>query len=95
VLATSTYTSRREAVSRAQLDDDRVARVLTMLDARGGSALRATLAADIEMPAFRVDGLVQSLRRLLNVEGYAVIELQGDTIVLNRDLLMTQFGVHT
>ena len=39
--------------------------------------------------------MISALRRLLNVEGYAVLSVdeQADTVELNRKQLFTQFGL--
>jgi hypothetical protein len=87
------YLSRKSLAARAQVDDATVVAVLTAIDNAGGSILRDALAAEVHVPLFRVDGLVQSLRRLLNVEGYAVIELETDTVRLHRAVLCAQFEV--
>ena len=39
------------------------------------------------------DGVVATLQRLLNVEGYPVLTITGGTVELNADLLRLQFQV--
>jgi len=51
------------------------------------------LAIKLGLPAVRVNGFIAALRRTLNVDGYAVLELdeESDTVSLNRELLSIQF----
>ena len=93
VLSSTTYAGRRAIANRLQLDDALVGSVVASLERRGGSALLATLAADAGVPEFRAAGLVSGLMRLFNIDGYGVIDRDGDTVTLNRVLLLTQFGV--
>ena len=41
----------------------------------------------------RVRGLVASAVRLLNVDGYAVLDDDGEIVVLDEELARTQFGL--
>jgi hypothetical protein len=93
LLASQVFESRRPMLQRSRIDDDRVARALAALEARGGTSIKSTLAAEIDVVPFRIDGFVQALAAALNVDGYAVIEMQGDSVTLNRGLLLTQFGL--
>ncbi|TDC00434.1 BREX-2 system phosphatase PglZ [Micromonospora fluostatini] len=91
LLASARYAQRRGA--RAALPDDRVAALLTTLIAGGGRARMDTLAARAGIPAHRITGAVTALRRLLQVDGYAVIRLDPDgrTLHLDEGLLIEQF----
>jgi hypothetical protein len=93
LLASDTYAQRRGA--RAALPDDRVASLLTVLLAGGGRATMETLAAGAAVPAHRIGLTVTALRRLLQVEGYPVLEVDPDgvTVKLNLTLLVEQFGL--
>jgi hypothetical protein len=88
----------REQVRRAarmpKLHEE-VPRLLSVLDARGGSALRSVLAQDLGMPLFRIDGLVQNACRVLNLDGYEAIAYDrvAETVTLNLELLRGQFGI--
>lgn len=91
LLASEVYRQRRG--SRAPLPDDRVAALLEALLAGGGRATMDTLSARAGIPAHRITGTVTALRRLLQVEGYPVIEIDPDgrTVKLNEPLLREQF----
>lgn len=93
LLSSATFGMRRVIMQRQRLDDATLVRVLTALDQRGGSALKTTLAADVEVPVFRLDGFIAVLANVLNLEGYAAIEMVGDSVTLNRLVLLTQFGI--
>jgi hypothetical protein len=91
LLASEIYAQRN--VGRTRLDDDRVAALLTVLLAGAGRASMETLAADAAVPAHRISNTITALRKLLQVEGYAVLELDpdGTTVKLDVKLLAEQF----
>ncbi|MFV2009374.1 MULTISPECIES: BREX-2 system phosphatase PglZ [unclassified Micromonospora] len=93
LLASERYAQRRNP--RTPLDDDRVAALLRVLLAGNGRAGLETLAAQAGVPAHRIQGTVTALRRLLQVEGYPVltIDADGQTVVLDRPLLVEQFDL--
>lgn len=91
LLASDVYAQRK--VGPVQLTDERVASLLEALVAGGGRATMDTLATRAGVPAHRIVGVVTALRRLLHVEGFAVLELDPDgrTVRLNEQLLREQF----
>jgi len=93
LLASDVYAQRRG--SRAPLPNERVAALLGVLVAGGGRATLETLAAHADVPAHRIAGTVTALRKLLQVEGYAVLTVDPDgrTVKLDLDLLTEQFGL--
>jgi len=93
LLASETWAAQRKLAGRAVLDDDRARVLLAAIDARGGVVARDVLAADTEIPPLRLGGTLTALRRLLNVEGYPVVDLGDDTVRLDKRLLHTQFGL--
>ena len=72
-----------------------LAQILAALDERGGKLTRAALAKKLGVPTLRIAGIVSAVRRVLNIEGYAVLSVNeaSDTVELNRTLLDTQFGL--
>jgi hypothetical protein len=72
-----------------------VTMLITTIDARGGSIMKPSLAQALGVPLFRVDGLVQNICRILNVDGYEVLSFDRstETITLNTKLLKTQFEI--
>jgi hypothetical protein len=95
LLASDLLAEQRRAASRVALTDERLRAMLEALDERGGKITRAALAKRIGVPALRIGGVISALRRVLNVDGYAVLAVDdaSDTIELNREQLLKQFGL--
>ena len=57
--------------------------------------MKPSLAQALGVPLFRIDGLVQNVSRILNVDGYEVLSFERatETIALNINLLKTQFEI--
>ena len=75
--------------------DDEVRRLLLALAERGGRMTRIALAQRMGMPPGRLSGLIAATRRLLNVDGLQVLDVEdaSETVVLNRLLLEQQFEI--
>jgi hypothetical protein len=67
--------------------------LLSALAVRGGRLSRIALAQVLSMPAFRIGGLVNAARRVLNVDQTQVLAIDGDDIVLDQALLRIQFAL--
>lgn len=96
VIASDTFITQAKQAGRRRASDDTVAAALRSLGAAAGNQIsERQLAAAVDQPALRIRGLVAQLQRLLNVDGYQVIgyTLDGGHIRLDRDLLLTQFGL--
>lgn len=93
LLASDVYRQRRG--TRAPLPDERVAALVGALLDGGGRATLDGLAAQAGIPAHRIGGTVTALRKLLQVEGYPVLAMDADgqTVKLDVDLLVEQFGL--
>jgi hypothetical protein len=93
LLASETYRNRHRLVGRATLPDERVAALLTVLVNAHGRARMDTVAAGAGIPAHRIHLTVTALRRLLQIEGYPVLDIDADgqTLVLDERLLREQF----
>jgi hypothetical protein len=61
--------------------------------AAGGRAHMDSVAASAGIPAHRAQLTITALRRLLQVEGYPVLDIDADghTLLLNEQLLRDQF----
>ena len=92
---TELFVEQRRQAARTALPDERIRAILAALDARGGKLTGRALAESLGVPLFRLGGIVSALRRVLNVDGYAVLSVDesSDTVELNRDLLDAQFGL--
>ena len=95
LLASELYRGQMHRTARIPKLQDEVPRLLRALEARGGSMLRSVLAQELGLPLFRIDGLIQNAGRLLNLDGFEVIayDRTAETIVLNLELLKSQFGI--
>jgi hypothetical protein len=93
LLASPTYRTRHKLAGRAGLPDDRVAALLGALIGAGGRARIDSMAAEAGIPAHRINLTVTALRRLLQIEGYPVLDVDPDrqTLVLDERLLREQF----
>lgn len=94
ITATSTYREQKAIAGRIAVGDADVAALLDALAAAPGTRLaQAAAAVVLQLPQPRMPGAVAQLQKLLNVEGYAVLRIDGTTLVLDLPLLRDQFGV--
>jgi hypothetical protein len=77
-----------------RLKADQVEKALRILADRNFVLLKSAFAQRLELSSLRIDGLIASLQRILNVEGYAVLSVDGSqTVRLNLQLLREQFDL--
>jgi hypothetical protein len=95
LFASEVFAAQQKLVGRMAPAEDQIRRLLALLDERKGSAITATVAQRLNVPEFRVNSIVAAARRVLNVEGYAVLAIDdgAKTVTLNFDLLRSQFGL--
>lgn len=95
LIASAAYAARRSLAGRHPVDDIVVATIIDTLAAGGGRAHRDTLAAQLGIAAYTFSGLLTTLRRVLNVDGYPVLDTDPDgvTVVLDTGLLRDQFDL--
>lgn len=95
LLQSPIYQEQSKLAVRGAPPSDLMTKLLQGLDRRGGTAIKQALAQELEMPPFRVDGLIQNVSRILNVDGYEVLNFDrsSDTVALNLGLLRTQFDL--
>lgn len=95
VIASATYAEQKRMAGRRALDDSTAAAVLSALVDRGGRAHQDTVAVAAGIAANEIGQVFAAVRRLLNVDGYGVIELDADgtTLRLDMQLLREQFEV--
>lgn len=95
LLTCPVYASQRTLVGRTAPADDQMRAVLGALAAGNGRVARSTLAAALAMPEVRVRGLAAGVRRVLNVEGFPILEEEEGTgtLSLNLALLRKQFSL--
>lgn len=95
VLASGVYAAQKAKAGRRRPDDAVVATVLRALITRGDRAHRDTLASAAGIAVHAIEPTLAAIKRLLNVEGYAVVEDDVDrvTVKLDAALLRDQFGI--
>jgi hypothetical protein len=94
VVATEAYQAQRAFV-RKPPEPAVVAAVIDALADAGGTLSMPAVAAAAGRAARNLDGLIATLERLLNVEGYLVLSVidAGRTLRLDTGLLTEQFGL--
>lgn len=94
LLGSEIMKQQKGSANRTQVSDDQITRCLSLLESKGGVIPTSTLARELSLPSFRVGGFVAQLQRLMNVEGYLVLETDASqTLRLNRELLFKQFDI--
>lgn len=95
LLESATYAAQRTLAGRGAPEDGIVRALVTALAARGGRLSRTGLAQALGVPAFRVAGVVNATRRVLNVDQAQVLAIEGtgDEVVLDLRLLRLQFDL--
>lgn len=96
LLQSKVFKNQLPLAGRRPPETEAIRKTLTALDERGGALLLPALAAKTGVPEFRLPGMLVSLRRILNVEGYPVLSLDENsgTVRLNRELLKSQFDLN-
>ncbi|HEX9937438.1 MAG TPA: BREX-2 system phosphatase PglZ, partial [Longimicrobium sp.] len=95
LLASDAFAGQRAIAGRAAPANDVVRAFLEVLDRHHGRMPRALLVRALGVPEIRIRGLLASLQRLLNLDGYPVVAVDEatGTVELNRELLRTQFSL--
>ena len=90
VLASEVMTARLAQRNRAAMSADKVAALLRLMGERGGIATRLAVARTLDVPDSRVAGQIAAAQRVLNIDGYDVLQMEDDTVRLNIELLKIQ-----
>ena len=95
LFATPTWAEQKKLAGRLCPPDEKIRTFFAALDSRGGKMTRAALSHTLGLPLIRLNGVTTALRRIVNVDGYEVIDVdeESDSIALNRTLLDQQFGL--
>lgn len=93
LLASPTLARQREKIGRLALDDERLRTLLDCIDERGGRVSLDQLAAAVQLPMLRMRGVVSTLQRMVNLDGFQVIAVEQatNTVSIDLALLRTQF----
>ena len=97
LLHSKIFASQKRLAGRVAPPDEQFKSLLSALDERGGKLTRAALSHHLGLPLVRVASFMAAARRVLNVEGYAVVRFDepSDTIELNLELLIAQFELQS
>jgi hypothetical protein len=92
-MGSAVWLAQKQLVQKHLPDDATVLRVLGAMDRHGGTMTFAALAQQAEVLPLRLDGLLAKLQRLLNVDGYEVLQVDRtqNRVTLNAPLLRRQF----
>ncbi len=95
LLKSEVFKSQLSLAGRVPPPTETIRKTLEAIEERGGSLLLVALASRTGVPEFRLPGMLASLRRILNVEGYPVLSIDDSsgTVRLNRELLNSQFDL--
>jgi hypothetical protein len=95
LVVSSLFLEQKKLGGRMVPADDIFIRLLASLDGAGGKLTATALARKLELPLFRLRGLLAVVQRVLNIDGFAVLgrDEQSDTIALDRALLLRQFDL--
>jgi len=95
LLASPVYRAQRDLAGRTAPSDEQMRTLLIALAARGNRLPLATVAATLGVPEVRVRGIATAVRRVLNIEGYAVVQEDpaSGTLSLELPLLRAQFAL--
>jgi hypothetical protein len=93
LLQSEVFAVQKRLAGRVRIDEALLQRLLLALVRRGGSMTIAALAGAIGVAEHRLPFLLAAVQRLLNVEGYAILDRPdaANTVVLNVPLLKKQF----
>lgn len=91
LLTSDVFAAQMETFA-GRLKEKQVEQCLRLLADRNHVLLKSAFAQKLGVSSLRVDGLIATLQRILNVEGYAVLSVDASqTIRLNLQLLRQQF----
>ncbi|MCC3271100.1 BREX-2 system phosphatase PglZ [Arthrobacter gengyunqii] len=94
VVSSQTFKAQKTVSGRVGLSDQQVAALLDALVSAPGTRMpRDAAAVVLQVPAARINGAVAQAQKLLNVEGYGVLRIDGPLVILDKQLLTEQFGV--
>lgn len=95
LLSCEAYRNQKVLVRRHAIDDDKLRQCLSSLDASGGIMTPVAFARAAELPMARLDGLIATMQRVLNVDGYESLTMDrtANRVQLNVARLKRQFGL--
>jgi len=95
LLASPVYHTQKQLMRRHTPDDALVLQCLVALEQRGGVMTTVALAPRLGIPVLRLDDFLAKLQRLLNIDGYTVLQVDRERhlVGLHMPLLERQFAL--
>jgi hypothetical protein len=95
LVGSEVFAAQQRLAGRLAPPSKTVQEVLATLEARRNRVPKRILAQAIQVPEFRLRGILVGLQRLLNVDGYQVlsVEEETETVLLDMELLKKQFQI--
>ncbi len=95
LLRSDLFQEQRARAGRQPMPEERIRQFLVSLENHGGTLTTIAMARRLEVQPVRITGILATIRKLLNVDGYAVLSVDdaSGSIMLNRELLFVQFGL--
>jgi hypothetical protein len=89
------YHTQKQLMRRHTPDDALVLQCLVALEQRGGVMTTVALAPCLGIPVLRLDDFLTKLQRLLNIDGYTVLQVDRERhlVALHLPLLQRQFAL--
>lgn len=95
LLRSQSYKDQKSRIRRHAVDDTTLQKCLSALESSGGIMTPTAFAKSADVPMARLDGLVVTMQRVLNVDGYEILTLDRteNRVELNISKLKRQFDL--
>ena len=94
VVSSKVFANQISVAGRIVVTKEQIRELLNSLIAAPARELTSQqAAASMGVPATRVNGALMQVKRVLDVEGYEVLEVTGGVVVLREATLREQFGI--
>ena len=93
LISSDNYNAQKNIAGHGLPNDETMHHFVSTLVKYGGKMTYTALSRELNIPEIRLSGLIASVQRVLNVEGYAILSRDdpSQTVALNIDLLKRQF----
>lgn len=93
LIATEVF-GRQMELNAGRLPSSQVEQALRLLSAKNGVLTKTALSQQMGVLPLRIDGVIASLRRVLNIDGCQILTVDtSQTVRLDSNLLREQFGI--
>lgn len=89
------YRDMRARVGRLPITEEELTALLKLLDRSSGQVMHSVVVRELNKPELRMRGFLSAAQRLLNVDGYPILQLnrESQTITLDIRALKIQFDL--